>query len=76
MQWFFGNTLAWILLCALALAEYGNYQNGKRVDALCDLTGPHDFEVARPFTAREQINNICLSRGDSDDSSSDGANDP
>jgi len=66
---FIANPLVWILCAALALAEYGNYQRGKELDLLCDLTGPHDMYYGKPVTNRQRADNTCIAR-QSDDSES------
>jgi hypothetical protein len=48
---FIKNPLAWILLALLALAEFGNYQNGRDLGRLRELTGPHNVSVPHPTTA-------------------------
>jgi hypothetical protein len=63
---FFRNPLAWLLLAAFAIAEYGNYQRGKELDRVCELTGPHDVWVKSPKTSREEIDKICGARESSD----------
>jgi hypothetical protein len=56
------NPIAWLLLIAFAIAEHGNYQRGKELTRIRELTGPHDTSVAIPKTARQEIDNICISR--------------
>ncbi len=65
------NLVALLLAGLFAIAEYGNYQRGREIDRVCDLLGPHDFEVAHPMTARQEIDNICISREPDDDPVSD-----
>ena len=64
---FFKNPFAWLLLIAFIIAEYGNYQRGKELDRICELSGPHDVSVKKPTTPREEIDNICISRQPDDD---------
>jgi hypothetical protein len=59
---FFKNPSAWLLLIVFAIAEYGNYQRGKELDRICELTGEHDVSVPTPRTVRQEIDKICISR--------------
>jgi hypothetical protein len=59
---FFKNPIAWILLGLLAVAEYRNYERGKELKRLCELTEPHDASHLHPQTSRQEINTICLRR--------------
>lgn len=58
---FLRNPIAWILLALFAVAEYGNYQTGYDINRLCGLLGSHDVSMLHPRTAKEQIDNICIS---------------
>ena len=64
---FLKNPIAWILCVLLGIAGHGNYQRGRDLDRICELLGPHDVAVASPRTAREEIDNICISREPPDD---------
>jgi hypothetical protein len=66
-NWFFANPIAWLLLAVLAVAEYGNHHLGRDLTRICELTEPHDVSVSNPRTAREEIDNICLSRPQPED---------
>lgn len=57
------NPAAWFFFALFLLAEYWNYEKGKQLDRVCELTGPHEAVVAKPTTDREELGNICLSRG-------------
>jgi hypothetical protein len=59
---FFKNPFAWLMVTAFAVAEYGNYQRSKELARVCDLLGPHDVYIDHPTTARQEIDNICISR--------------
>jgi hypothetical protein len=54
--------LAGILAVLLASTEYWNYRHGQALDRVCELLGPHDAEIQPPRTARQEIDNICISR--------------
>jgi hypothetical protein len=54
------NPVAWFLLAACILAEYGNYTTGRDLNRVCDLLGDHVVWVAHPTTPRQEIDNICL----------------
>ncbi len=62
------NPFAWILLAALVIAEYGNYQRGRELARVCELLGPHEIAVTVARTAREEIDNIYVSRQLADES--------
>jgi hypothetical protein len=64
---FVRNPGIWILFGLLLIAEYGNWQRGEELSRLCELLGDHDISVGHPRTAREEIDNICISRRPSDD---------
>jgi hypothetical protein len=68
---FLRNPIAWILMALLAAAEYGNYQRGRELDRVCELLGQHDLAVNPPRTAKEEIDNICISREPPDDDQQD-----
>jgi hypothetical protein len=53
------NPLAWLLLVAFLIAEYGNYQRGIELDRVCELTGPHDVMTDHPRNVRDELDNIC-----------------
>ena len=56
------NPVAWSLLAAFALAEYGNWQRGRELSRVCALV-PHEATYAsRPQTARQEIDKICAGR--------------
>ena len=57
---FIKNPFAWILAGLLIVAEFGNYQYGKDISRLCELTGPHDVSVPHPATTEQEIDNICI----------------
>jgi hypothetical protein len=56
------NPFAWILFVLLVIAEYGNYQRGKELDHVCELTGPHDVGFVSPKNDKEELDTICISR--------------
>jgi hypothetical protein len=57
------NPLAWLLLAAFLIAEYGNYQRGKELQRICDLL-EIDAAATAPGTAADEIANICTARDD------------
>ena len=59
------NPLAWPLalsVTAFAIAEFGNYERGRDLTRVCELTGPHDVISLHPKTDREEIDSICAAR--------------
>jgi hypothetical protein len=56
------NPVVWMLVALLAVAEHGNYERGRELTRVCELLGPHDVAVGTPRTAKEEIDNICISR--------------
>jgi hypothetical protein len=64
---FVKNPIAWILCALLAIVVYGNYQRGRDLDRVCELLGPHVVAVPSPRTARQEIDSICVSRGEPDE---------
>lgn len=56
------NLVVWILLVMLAIALYGNYQRGKKLDRVCELLGAHSASSVQPQGTREEIDTICLGR--------------
>ena len=63
-DWFFKNPIAWLLLVALLIAEYANYNKAEQITRLCELTAPHPAEVVRPGTTREELDRLCLENAD------------
>jgi hypothetical protein len=63
---FFKNPVAWVLLVFFIIAEYGNYQRGKELDRVCELSGPHDFSYSQPKNDKEEIDTICVNRQSGD----------
>lgn len=63
------NPVAWLLLALLALAECGNYRNGRDLERLCELTGAHDISVPERYalTPAQKIDNICAAHQAADD---------
>ena len=59
--------IAVALLIAFCIAEYGNYQNGKRLQHLCDLTGPHDRTTIADGTPQAEADAICQNAEADDD---------
>ncbi len=56
------NPVAWSLLAAFALAEYGNWRRGRELSRVCALV-PHEATYAsRPRTAQQEIDKICAGR--------------
>jgi hypothetical protein len=55
----FANPLAWFLFAIFLVAEYANWQHEKKLERVCELTGPHDVTVGNPTTDREELDNIC-----------------
>src|SRR5260221_13602323 len=57
------NPIAWLLFGALLWCVWGNYEKGRDLDRLCELTGPHDVGLPAEYakTARDKIDNICIS---------------
>ncbi len=57
------NPVAWMLLAAFALAEYGNWQRGRELSRVCALV-PHEVATyaSHPWTARQEIDRICAGR--------------
>lgn len=56
-----------VLLIAFLVAEYGNYQSGKRLQHLCDLTGPHDRTTSAEGTPKAEADAICQNAEADDD---------
>ena len=62
---FFRNPIAWVLLGMFLIAEYGNYQRGRDLTRVCELTGAaHD-------TRKSELSTICSSRLSDDKASPD-----
>ena len=56
------NPVAWTLLAAFALAEYGNWLRGRELSRVCALA-PHGATYAsRPLTTQQEIDKICAGR--------------
>ena len=56
------NPVAWALVAAFALAEYGNWQRGRELSRVCALV-PHEATYAsHQRTARQEIDKICAGR--------------
>ncbi len=57
------NPVAWVLLAAFALAEYGNWQRGRELSRVCALV-PHEEVIyaSRLLTAQQEIDKICAGR--------------
>lgn len=66
LQWlkdsFIANPLAWLLFALFLIAEHANYQKGKLLDQVCELTGEHDAAYGNPATDREKLDTICVDR--------------
>jgi len=56
------NPVAWSLLAAFALAEYGNWQRGRELSRVCALVRHEATYASRPRTARQEIDKICAGR--------------
>jgi hypothetical protein len=61
-DWIMTNPVAWFLFVLLVIAEYGNYQRGKELTRVCELSGPHDVFIEHPRTDRQELDNICINR--------------
>ena len=48
----------------LVIAEYGNYQRGKELDHVCELTGPHDVGFVSPKNDKEELDTIISRQPD------------
>ena len=48
-----------MLVLALCITVYGNYESGKRLERLCDLTGPHDRNTSARGTLQAEADAIC-----------------
>jgi hypothetical protein len=59
-QKFSDNPLGWVLFALLLLSIYYHYRDGKDLEKVCELTGPHDVSVPNPLTTQQEITNICL----------------
>jgi hypothetical protein len=57
---FLKNVPAWIFFGLFVVAEVGNYNHGRTITKLCELTGSHDVGTGHPRNAREEIDNICI----------------
>lgn len=55
------NPLAWLLAAALVICEWGNYDTGRDLRELCELTGPHVGTMPERYaiTPQYKIDNIC-----------------
>ena len=49
----------WILLAVILYLVYGNWEKGKDIRLLCELTGPHDYLAGHSLAAKEEFNNTC-----------------
>ena len=49
------NPVAWLLVGALLLCEWGNYQNGRDITRICELIELPAAWGPKPLTAREKI---------------------
>jgi hypothetical protein len=58
--WFARNPIAWLLLAALLLCEWGNYNNGRDLREVCELI-EHPAVFDKAVTPREKIAQICAS---------------
>ncbi len=70
LEWMEGSgTLiaAVVFLIAFCIAEYGNYQNGERLQHLCELTGPHDLTLSVDGTPQAEADAICQNAVADDD---------
>ena len=56
-----------LLILALCIIVYGNYESGRRLGRLCDLTGPHDFTLRARGTPQAEADAICQSAEADDD---------
>ncbi len=51
-----------ILFGLFALTEFWNWQRGRTIDRLCELTDGHPMFYAHPATARQELDSICAGR--------------
>ena len=56
------NVVAWFLFALLLIAAYGNYQRGKELDRVCELSGPHVGVFSSPKNDKEELDSICVAR--------------
>ena len=48
-----------MLVLALCITVYGNFESSKRLARLCDLTGPHDLTIRARGTPQAEADAIC-----------------
>src|SRR5437868_4889997 len=68
------HPLTLFIFMVLLISAYGNYQQAKQLDEVCELSGPHADVVAAPKTDREKLDNICSARDDEVDTGDDDDN--
>lgn len=52
--------MAWFWFVALLFAINYARNEGADLQTVCEVTGSHDIEVAKPVTDRERLDNICI----------------
>jgi hypothetical protein len=58
---FLCNPMAWLLLAAFLIAEYGNYRRGVQLDQVCEAHYPNVTKI-HPQTPQEIADSICVAR--------------
>jgi hypothetical protein len=59
---FLRNPIAWVLLAAFLIAEYGNYQRGRELDQVCEAMPDPILIQDHPRTPKELADKICAGR--------------